>query len=67
MNHSGNDRCPFLLQWDTNHMSQDLLMLMSLLISTLSCSFPVIVERERERETEGEIQKKNLLDYGLTH
>lgn len=30
-------------------MSQDLLMLMSLLISTLSCSFPVIVERERER------------------
>lgn len=58
MNHSGNDRCPFLLQWDTNHMSQDLLMLMSLLISTLSCSFPVIVGRERE--TEGEIQKKNL-------
>lgn len=56
MNHSGNDRCPFLLQWDTNHMSQDLLMLMSLLISTLSCSFPVIVGRERE--TEGEIQKK---------
>lgn len=52
-----------MLQWDTNHMSQDLLMLMSLLISTLSCSFPVIVERE----TEGEIQKKNLLDYGLTH
>lgn len=49
MNHSENDRCPFLLQWDTNHMSQDLLMLMSLLISTLSCSFPVIVERERER------------------
>lgn len=46
-------------------MSQDLLMLMSLLISTLSCSFPVIVGRERE--TEGEIQKKNLLDYGLTH
>lgn len=37
-------------------MSQDLLMLMSLLISTLSCSFPVIVGRERE--TEGEIQKK---------
>lgn len=67
MNHSGNDRCPFLLQWDTNHMSQDLLMLMSLLISTLSCSFPVIVERETEGETEGEIQKKNLLDYGLTH
>lgn len=65
MNHSGNDRCPFLLQWDTNHMSQDLLMLMSLLISTLSCSFRVIVGRERE--TEGEIQKKNLLDYGLTH
>lgn len=63
MNHSENDRCPFLLQWDTNHMSQDLLMLMSLLISTLSCSFPVIVGRE----TEGEIQKKNLLDYGLTH
>lgn len=56
MNHRENDRCPFLLQWDTNHMSQDLLMLMSLLISTLSCSFPVIVERERE--TEGEIQKK---------
>lgn len=56
MNHSENDRCPFLLQWDTNHMSQDLLMLMSLLISTLSCSFPVIVGRERE--TEGEIQKK---------
>lgn len=52
MNHSGNDRCPFLLQWDTNHMSQDLLMLMSLLISTLSCSFPVIVERERERPRE---------------
>lgn len=63
MNHRENDRCPFLLQWDTNHMSQDLLMLMSLLISTLSCSFPVIVGRE----TEGEIQKKNLLDYGLTH
>lgn len=65
MNHSGNDRCPFLLQWDTNHMSQDLLMLMSLLISTLSCSFPVWLWKERE--TEGEIQKKILLDYGLTH
>lgn len=37
-------------------MSQDLLMLMSLLISTLSCLFPVIVERERG--TEGEIRKK---------
>lgn len=67
MNHRENDRCPFfLLQWDTNHMSQDLLMLMSLLISTLSCLFPVIVEREREglRERYG---KKYPLDYGLTH
>lgn len=33
-------------------MSQDLLMLMSLLIGTLSCSFPVIVGRERERPRE---------------
>lgn len=37
-------------------MSQDLLMLMSLLISTLSCLFPVIVERERG--IEGEIREK---------
>lgn len=48
-------------------MSQDLLMLMSLLISTLSCLFPVIVERERERGIEGEIREKYPLDYGLTH
>lgn len=68
MNHRENDRCPFfLLQWDTNHMSQDLLMLMSLLISTLSCLFSVIVERERERGIEGEIREKYPLDYGLTH
>lgn len=66
MNHSENDRCPFLLQWDTNHMSQDLLMLMSLLISTLSCSFPVIVERERERLRE-RYRKKSFIYYGLTH
>lgn len=46
-------------------MSQDLLMLMSLLISTLSCLFPVIVERERG--IEGEIREKYPLDYGLTH
>lgn len=41
-------------------------MLMSLLISTLSCLFPVIVERERGglRERYG---KKYPLDYGLTH
>lgn len=60
MNHSENDRCPFLLQWDTNHMSQDLLMLMSLLISTLSCSFPVIVERERERDWGRDTEKKSF-------
>lgn len=48
-------------------MSQDLLMLMSLLISTLSCLFPVIVERERERDWGRDTEKKYPLDYGLTH